>query len=336
MTNSDPGEMRLLLPRNLIDALAAEGLDVAGLSRGAGIEPERLELELGLAELDRFLCLAWEAVNDTAIGLRAGITLRPERFGAVGLASMTCPDLGTALGRIARYNRLVGGGAHGIEQSGDVSVLRLLKTPVPRPYSRAKIDMELAGLSKFARYFTGDMVSPAWATLIGPAPPHAVLYPDVLGCPVTFQAEDDAIAFRTADLSTRLVSANPVLTNALEQILAQRLERLGDDSNAARVRDVLKPMLNGEEPTLTAAARKLGMSTRTLQRRLSDEGVRFSQLLDDVRKVAATALLHSTKTSVLEVSYLLGFSEASSFFRAFKRWTGTTPDAFRVAQLSQR
>jgi AraC-like DNA-binding protein len=328
--NAKP-ERRVLIARNLVGIIADAGADVQALAREAGIEPERLEAELTWEEWDRFLSLVWGTVDDSAFGLRAGTILRPERFGAIGFLLMTSADLGTMLSRIARYNRLVGGGAHPIERRGETSVVRLLKSPTDRPYSCAKVDLELSAISTFARVFTAGVVSPLWAARKGPPPPHAAHYEPILGCPVTFDAEDDSIAFKTRDLAVKLVTANLILTNAVERILEKRLENLSDDSIAAQVRDAIRPMLNGEEPTLAAVARKLALSTRTLQRRLSDEGVRFSQLLDDVRHGAAKDLLTVPGATVLEVSYLLGFAEASSFFRAFKRWTGTTPEAYRAA-----
>src|SRR6185369_10618542 len=100
----------------------------------------------------------------------------------------------------------------------------------------------------------------------------------------------------------------------------------------ARLREIIRSELNGGDPGLDHMAQKLGMSSRTLQRKLRDHGTTHQDVLDQMRQDLATRYLQQPEMAIGEVAYLLGFSESSAFHRAFKRWTGATPTEFRKVQ----
>jgi AraC-like DNA-binding protein len=323
------------LPRNLIDCMRNCGVDPDAVARQVGLDPQQLDSGLTLEEADRFLCAGWIALDDPSFGLRAGCTMRPERFGVVGIAAMASPTLRVAFERKARYNRLIWGDVYEVEVRGAQGVVRVALSTPPRPYSQAKIDMELASLVTFARLFTGVQVVPLRVTLRQSAPSYRERYGQVFGCPVAFDQTDDSVVFRAQDLALPLISANTDVGGVLLNVMEARLEQSGDsdgDALRSRVAQALRRLLRGDDPTLAAVADQLRMSERTLQRRLAEQNLSFTDMLDEVRRESALEYLRARRVSVDEVAFLLGFATPSSFFRAFKRWTGTTPQGWRHAQ----
>src|SRR5262245_17281355 len=196
------------LPRNLIDCMRNCGVDPDALARQVGLDPQQLDSGLTMQEADRFLCAGWIALDDPSFGLRAGCTMRAERFGVVGIAAMTSPTLQVAFERKARYNRLIWGDVFEVEVRGAQGFVRVAMSTPPRPYSQAKIDLELASLVTFARQFTGVHVVPLRVTLRQAAPVYRELYARVFECPVAFGQADDSVVFRAQDFALALISAN--------------------------------------------------------------------------------------------------------------------------------
>jgi AraC-like DNA-binding protein len=192
--------------------------------------------------------------------------------------------------------------------------------------------MGLSGLVAFAKRFTRQPVEPISARVSRPRPFCSARYEEILGCPVKF-CDEDAIAFRRADLSMRLISANQPLAAVLEQQTETALARLIGTGFVDKVRAVVQRVMRVRDPSISAIAGELAMSMRTLQRRLAEEGMRFNDLVDDIRRDTAERYLSSGRINTIEVAFLLGFADPNSFYRAFKRWTGTTPMLYRQQAL---
>lgn len=317
------------LPRALLDALAAAGVDAQALADRLGLAPGALVSGLRMQDADRFLCAAWEAVADPSIGLTAGCMLRPERFGVVGIAAMTSPSFGAAMERKARYWRLIWADAYAVRLSDTEAAAVLMPGGPVRPYTQAKVDMELASLVTFARLFTGRHVVPLRLALCQPAPGWRARYEDVFGCPVQFGARENALVFTRADYELPLLSHNAEVQALVAGGADAALARLQSSTLRQQLDHALDALLPDGEPTLAAIATRLHRSARTLQRQLAEEGLRFSEVLDARRREAAERHLAAGAATAEEVSFLLGFATPSSFFRAFKRWTGRTPEAWR-------
>jgi AraC-like DNA-binding protein len=320
------------LPKNLLDAMADAGVDPAAIAGGIGLDAQRLEAGLSRVDADRFLCAAWNALGDPSFGLRAGVLVRPERLGVSGLAAMTSPSFGVALERKARYNRLVWGDAYEVRSDATAVTVTVVAGDESRPYGAAKIDMELASLLAFGRHFSGVAITPLGVCLRQAEPAYHERYAVVFGCPVVFDAPVNSIRFRAQDAALKLLSANGQVGGWLESAAESALTQLDATGLAARVRLELGRLLHDGEPTLAQMASTLCLSERTLQRRLTAEGLSFSRLLDDLRSESAQSKLGRGHSNVPELAYLLGFADANSFYRAFRRWTGTTPELFRRAR----
>lgn len=322
------------LPRNLLDALQAGGVDPLVLAARLGLAPDALASGLTALEADRFFCAAWDAVADPAIGLKAGSLLRPERFGVVGIAAMSSPTFGVAVQRKARYWQLIWGDTYRVQLTGQEAAAVLMPVGPPRPYTQAKIDMELASLLAFGRRFTGRPIQPLRLTLCQRAPAWQQRYSDTFGCAVQFGGPENALVFSRADFDLPLVSHNAQVEALMASGVEAALTRLETPRLQQHVGLVIDRMLQGDEPTLQAVAQRMHRSARTLQRQLAQEQLRFTDLLDERRRVAAERYIGLGNATAEEVGFLLGFSTSSSFFRAFKRWTGHSPQAWRRLQAA--
>lgn len=322
------------LPRALLDALQTAGLEPRQLAERLGVAPDTLETGVTFADADRFLCAAWDAIDDPAAGIKAGAMLWPERFGIVGIAAMASPTFGVAVERKARYWRLIWGDAYEVIPQGDEMHVVLMPSGLQRNYTQGKVDMELASLVTFGRKFTGVPIRPLRLMLLQSAPPWRKVYEEVCNCPLHFGASENALVFARRDFELPLVSRNADVEALIAGGVEAALSRMSEEAPSLRrqVGAVLDRMLQGDEPTLRAVADRMHRSARTLQRQLADEGLRFTDVLDERRREAGQRYLAANAATAEEVAFLLGFATPSSFFRAFKRWTGSTPEAWRRAR----
>lgn len=162
-------------------------------------------------------------------------------------------------------------------------------------------------------------------------------YQAFFGCPVSFEAPYNELILRRAALDRTLATADPVLSRVLEEHMTHVLERLPtEDTFVQRVRRVLGDALQRQaDISLEQLARTLHMSERTLRRRLEAHGTSYKNLLDELRRELACHYVARTQESFEETGARLGFADVSAFYRAFKRWTSTTPAAYR-AQHTRR
>jgi AraC-like DNA-binding protein len=319
------------LPRNLVDAIADAGVDLADTAREAGFTAGALESGVTLAEAERFIGIAWRRLDDPAFGLRAGCVLRPERYGISGLTAMASATFGAALQRKARYNRLVWGDSYRILQDAKEFTVFTEAPDESKPWGYSKVDLEFASLITFGRRFAFAEMAPLKVELRRPEPSFVDVYQDVFRCRIAFGQPANSIRFSASDAKRPLISADQRAAEWLEFGAKAALERMDDSGVTVRVRAQLERMLQGDEPTLAAVASELCMSERTLQRRLGAEGQTFRRVLDEMRRDVAQRSLAAGKRNVPELAYLLGFEDSNSFYRSFRRWTGTTPEAFRRA-----
>ena len=157
-------------------------------------------------------------------------------------------------------------------------------------------------------------------------------YRAIFSCPVRFGSADARISFDEELLQLPTVAADPGLTSYLDDLATIKLDELGaeDASLVQRIRQQLWTALPSGRADLWRVASDLGMSARSLQRRLGEDGTSFSRVLDDLRRELSNELLEDRKLAVAEVAFLLGYSEPSAFQRAFRRWRGVTPRRYRT------
>jgi AraC-like DNA-binding protein len=267
------------------------------------------------------------ASGDDAFGVHAAAALPPGLFDVVEYAALSATTLCEALTQLCRYQRLV---TEVARYTLDGETLRLdyeLGAATVRP-SRHASEYLLAVVVEKARQATG-LARPARAAHFRHArPAKSSEQRRSFGCPLQFDSPYDQIVLDPSALAAGLVRADPALRAVLDRHAQALLAELPDDG---RAQSRVSRWLVGSLPSATigAAAAHLGLSERSLQRRLREEGTGFDALLDQTRQREAQRLLADGRLAVAEVAFLLGFSEPSAFHRAFKRWTAATPATFR-------
>jgi len=321
--------------RTIVRALEARQVDPAPLLAEAGLDRALLSdpnARLPITATGSLWGLAAEATGDPAFGLYASRFVEQTTFHALGYAVMASGSLREAFERFARYGRLVSdAGASILEVAGDRWLYRLdVSRDPPRPADES-IDAMMALIARTCRLLSGGVVLPLEVQLARRKPSVSGAYTRVFRAPVAFGAATNSLAYPAGSLDTRLPSANPELARHNEEVIERHLARLEQESMATRTRAWLVGRLASGEPRPADAARALGLSLRSLQRRLADEDTSFKQVLADTRSGLARAYLRDGRTTVGEVTFLLGFADTSSFARAFRRWTGSSPGEYQRA-----
>src|SRR5215469_4025056 len=156
-------------------------------------------------------------------------------------------------------------------------------------------------------------------------------------CPVKFKADQNALIFTKADMELPFVTNNAeLLAIVAPQLEAELTEQLAQKTFSEQAKAILKRLLAGHRPGIEDLARELHLSIRTLQRRLTEQGVTFQRLLEEARRELARHYLLHSSVELSETAYLLGYEDANSFFRAFQHWEGTSPEQWRALQKNSQ
>ncbi len=307
------------------------GISVPDLLRRAGLPEDfltRSERFVAPAVFFGLIRALDEEVDDPTFPIRFTESITAEAFSPTLFAALCSPDLRTALSRISRYKQLMAPVRLDIdERPGSLTTTYVYLDPSIDP-PPSFIGAELTFKVHVARMATRHRVEPLRVT--SPVPLGADdAYTAWFGVPVE-RGERPSVTFSDADASRPFLTANPALWQTFEPTLQRRLAELDADATTVeRVRGVLLEGLPSGRTSVEEVARRLAMSRRTLQRRLSEEGATFSDVLQGVREELARHYLTRTDLTASEIGFLLGFEETSSFFRAFAAWTGLTPEAAR-------
>ena len=302
-------------------------LNRAGFS-GALLAQEKLLLTT--EELFSLYRAIAELSNDPAIGLKLGTEDRVERYDPIAIAALCTRSFRDALGRMARYKELTCPEKIELEEAGDECAVRFNFLLAKEEEPNLLIDVCFAWVLAVARRGIGHRLKPVRVEFRRPLE-NPEIYESHFECPVMFGAACNALVFRTTDIDGAFQTYNADLLAAIApQLEAELSQHLSQNTISARVKIVLKRLLAGQRPGIREVARDLHLSTRTLQRRLTEEGMSFQVLMQEARReLAHHYLLHST-LELSETAYLLGYEDANSFFRAFQSWEGTTPGQWRA------
>jgi AraC-like DNA-binding protein len=279
----------------------------------------------------RRVAALWEALpaahGDDAFGLRFAQRVEVGALGVLGYFARCAATLGAAFERVARYHRLLKDPS---ELSISVSALevRVVEMPPPGegPYPRHLAEAILAAYVVLARQWTGAPIAARAATFQHARPGGGRAHREVLGCEPIFGAAENALVLAGSVARLPLVTADAALGGYLEAAVSSALAALpAGDALLADVSRAIVAELPDGYPAIDRVARRLAVSSRSLQRRLKERSTRYQDVVDQVRHEAAVRLLGDASLSVEEVAFLLGFSDASGFHRAFRRWTGRAP-----------
>jgi AraC-like DNA-binding protein len=320
----------------LLAALVERGADVAAFCARLGLDPRIVhdpEARIPLGRLDATWNCGAELLRDPHLGLHLAESVSASSFGLLSYLGASCPTWGDGVRTVCSYFRVFSeASSYHLTIAGDSAVVTATHDAPSAEPVRQRVEFTVAVMHGYGRrYVDGDWRA-ADVFLEHPAPPGDTLaeHQRVFGRLPRFSAGASGFAFPAALLDRPMRTSEPRLAMILERLASRLLADVPDATSVAhRIRMDLRRTGLHADLSLEAVARRLGMSPRTLQRRLRDESTSLSDLVDQVRRTVATRLLTAPETGIAEVAYEVGFSEPAAFHRAFKRWTGLTPAEFR-------
>jgi AraC-like DNA-binding protein len=310
-----------------------------------GVAPDELlaTLELDAAQLAdpdarvpiATMHAAWDVLHariprgDGAV--QSALRYTPGDYGLVGFVVMTSATFGDALDQFVRYSALWTD-EPAFVRAGSTVRLEFRHAFVDTAGRRISTEAAFTELVQGARVVSQTHTTPRAVRFAHPAPADRSAHDAFFGCAVEFEAGENALELREEDLALALPRADAQLGAYLRESANRALAKRGPDSPLDRVRAIIAEELARGVPEIDAVASRLGTSGRTLRRRLEQHDTTFRDIVDATRAELARAYVADRRMPLAEVAFVLGFSEPSAFHRAFKRWTGTTPAAFRAAK----
>jgi AraC-like DNA-binding protein len=330
------GEQAMVAPVFLASIVAEavhRGFSVRPLFRGLEVEASDFEVPGTMISHREAITVVRRALPLLAIsdrGLELGRRTRITERGALALGLLAAPTLGDAVRLSLRYPQSAG---YLLQVRGDVVGDAHLLTAGSflgeQDVHDFLVDLTFSATIVLRRQVTALRSSPSAVELMREAPTHARAYETFFGCPVRFGRVRNLLVTPTSVLAVSLPWANPMAYRLSLRLLDSESESLNRMAGLGRtVERVLGRGLPRAAP-LSEVAESLNMSERTLRRQLADVGLSYRLLLDDSRKSRALDLMASGRRSLTEIAGETGFSDARSFTRAFKRWTGHSPVLLR-------
>jgi AraC-like DNA-binding protein len=304
-------------------------LKEVGLTRVQVSDPdERIPFHKHTALME----VAARLTGDRCFGMRLGMTIHPKQAGALGFMALSSTTLGDALRNFARYLHVLTEGAElEIELRGDhAALIGLIVDPRASDKLQAR-EFGIAGLLSICRAITGEEVTPRCVEFRHGKPRDTSEHERTFGAPVRFGRERNALVLRREVLELPIETADSALLKALTRCSREAVgEREPARDLAHRVRELVASRLPAGDPAMDGVARELGMSARTLARRLEEVGASYRELVEDLRHRLARRYLREEQMRMGQIAYMLGYSDVTAFNHAFRRWTGSAPSEYRA------
>jgi len=319
--------------RLVFELLEREGLDAEALFEQSGLDVLQLSDPKAYFKQDSFSqlwCLAGQQSGNPTIGLMMGAMPSVNAFDVYSSSIISSSCVREALARAVRYQKIVGSALTlVVDDTPEGCRITFISRGNELPVAREGYDAALSLMTTTLRLITSPPVAPLYVEFCYPEPPDLQPYEMVFNSPLRFGSECYCLCIDASVLELPLVFASESMALQHEKRLADAITALEDASLPDRVRHFIEQKLPGGEPAIQQAAQALNISQRSLQRHLRLEGVSYRALLDEVRKTRARELVVDSEVQLQEITFLLGFSDHSNFYRAFRRWYGTSPGSFR-------
>ncbi|WP_444920285.1 AraC family transcriptional regulator [Microbulbifer sp. CnH-101-G] len=332
LREADPGILAAVVRAQLVGAEAA-GLDCKQLLRDSGIDPGQLDdsdSRIGREQMASLLRLEWDLLNDESGGFLARPWL-PGTFAMMGHACISCPNLRRALLRSARFISMVSDDLHiKLVEDGEEARLIIHHSNDKKLPNQIFVESIAVIWLRFFSWLIDRTILLERVLLAFPPPDYNEDYSDMFPCRHYFNQAETCLVFNTRYLQMPLVRDEQQLADFLSRAPECLLTQYkSDHSFTGRIRRMLQQQNSIENLSLDDVAARLFTSPQTLRRRLKDEGNSWQDIKDSVRRDMAVYQLKQQETAVAEIAERLGFSEPSAFNRAFKKWTGLAPGAYR-------
>ncbi|WP_111497097.1 MULTISPECIES: AraC family transcriptional regulator [Marinobacter] len=333
----DPGLPAIYL-HTIAELLRRRGVDDRALLAQVGLDPACLasdDVRVSLSQASEFVTRAIVESGEPGLGVMLAAELRLPLHGPLGVAAMNSRTLGEAMDLMVRFLSLRAPHLRIFCRSdGGTTTLRVVGGIDLGPLQNFIMDAMVFGCVMMGLQLLGDPIRGACVHRRGREPGYMQRFRRQIPLPVHYDCDDDAILIPSAALDTPIRFSDEQVAEAsrrqCERALEQLREDVGFDARVRRVIETSQPF----PPKLGRVAGTLFVSERTLKRRLQEESVSFQQLVDQVRLERARELLQNTRMSLSQIADALGYADAANFTRAFKRWTGMSPSAYRSGRAA--
>jgi len=314
------------------------GIDAEAIFKKHGVHQSTLfDTSARVSDLviDRIAVEAAEQSGDTCFGMKEAKYFLPSHIGPLGFAWLASTTLQSALERLQRYIKVI---HEKLQLTIDYRQDRLVVSvyvDAPTAWAYHRDTSQLAVLTRMCRFVSGDEWNPKLVTIAHPPPADTSYYFQFFRCPVEFNAEMNSLHIDKEQAEKRLSGSNKQLAKLNDHIVVRYLASRSKDDIVNRVKAAILENLGQGSVTETTIAQALHMSTRNLNRKLSAENTSFKAVLLEIRSGLASQYINDATLTLTEISYQLGFSEISSFSRAYKRWTGQSPSEARKEHMGR-
>ncbi|MBW2416811.1 MAG: AraC family transcriptional regulator [Deltaproteobacteria bacterium] len=332
-TPSPPGSVPASWILHLGALLDEKGFPSATVFQRCGIDPDLSpedEDPVGLAQFASLVTEALDVTGDSGLGLEYGLRGRISDFGILGYALLSAKDLGQAIELVSRYYEIFDPViSFEFEIAPPNVCARAVASAALGRFEIFAHEATLACTAAVARVLLEEPIVPTRLTLCYPEPPHSQRYAALFGCQPEFGAAYTSIEFESRHLSAPLQFSNKEIAEICRQQCERWLHTIRDQGGV--IFKVKEELLKtpGRFPSMDAVSVNLGMSVRSLRRKLREHDVTYQELLDQVRRDLAIDYLKNSLLTVEQIAQLVGYGEAASFRKAFRRWSGKAPGEFR-------
>lgn len=312
------------------------GMKRANVLKAISISPSVLESpdnRLTADEVKRIFQEAVRLTNNDSIGLSMGVFLSKSFSNILGYVLMNCNTLGEAAEKYCRYEKIVDSTSITDVYTEDSFVIVNIKTLDKALINNRQFsDYKISGLLSYIKILTGKSIPIKEVNFTHPKPQDTSEYEKIFQCPVYFKKETNSLVLNKLIMRLPIIEPNVTLLKLFEKTAQETLDSLEDNEPySKKVAHIILNEMNIAVPSIEAVSRKLTISVRTLQSHLNKEQTSYTMIVNEIRKDMAMHCLKDKKVSIEEIAYVLGFSEASAFHRAFKKWTSLTPNEFRAS-----
>lgn len=317
----------------LADAIEHYGLDYHAIAREAGIDPDHgysPNDRLPVSKLQKLWHLAVSHTGDLCFGLTYASFIQPAALHGLGLAWLSSDTLKDGLNRLVRYQRVVSTALNiQLEEHHETYNLIFHTNAFGGQPAIASIDAGVAAFFSMCKLTAGPDIQPTHVMFEHEKPECAKRFNEFFGIEVEFSADDNRVIFDKETLEKPLSTAHPELARVNDEMVIEYLRHFDKEVISTQVRAQIIEQLPGGIPHQDMIAQSLNLSLRNLQRKLQAEGTSYKELMDETRKELAIQYLKGSDRQIIEIGFLLGFSETSNFSRAFRRWVGVSPQQYR-------
>ena len=333
MAQHDGGTAIASYEQAFVSALKQCGLDPAVVFTEAGVPLQASSdplARISNADVAKLFQASIKASADPYFGLAVGKKLQAVNLHAVGFGLLASSSIRDFYQRICNYYHVVSQNADFRHFDEDDAAI-LMATNIKSSTSHESQDAFVVMIVEFLRRLYQEELNPVWVELHRPCPSQGEQpYLDFFQCPVKFGCADIRIAINRDIVDSPLLGASKELAQSNDDIAMRYLEKLDREDIVNRVRRIVIEDLMSGTLTKQRTADRLHMSPRNLQFKLTEQDTTFQEILDQTRHNLATGYIEQSHMSITEIAYILGFSDAANFTRAFRRWTGHSPSHFRT------